>query len=923
VDARQSVALSRAFRSVPLNAERFRKVDALFAEALEREGDERQQFLDARCAGDPDLRREVEILLGIARGSTEDFLETPVFDTAAALLAGSAVRTAGDSSRFVAGDIIATRYRIVGLLGRGGMGEVYRADDLRLGHPVALKFLAPWLARDGAALSRFHREVSVARQVSHANVCRVHDIGEHDGMHFLSMEYIRGEELSSLLKRIGRLPEDKAVDVIRQLCAGLAAIHDAGVLHRDLKPANIMIDERGDVRITDFGIAALSDMLSGREALIGTPAYMAPEQFQRGEVTRRSDIYALGLVIHECFTGKRRKDAPEGSASQLDARIERVVARCLEEDPAKRPASALQVAAAMPGGDPIAAALAAGETPSPQMVAASYREGSLTPSKASALALGIVLLLALLAVRSDAIFLHHATPLDRDPALLRDTATRIASRAGVTARDHAWNFELDLDVLAHLRSPAGAAHWKRLRSGSPAPVVFWYRQSAEPLVGTESNQITLAEPPMTRSSMVTVRLDPRGHLLSFEAVPPQIATASATASTRDIDWSPFFADASLAAASFVRTTPQWTPPHHSDSHLAWRGSLPGEPAIPVRIEAASLQGRPVWFQVIGPWDRPARQVRETDTRPAFTVALLVFYFGALFVGSVLAWKNLRQGRGDRSGALKLIACTFVVRMTYWLVWAHHIPGIDELGALVAALQSALYWCVSIAILYLALEPAVRRRWPEWLVSWSRLFAGEHRDPLVGRDILFGGLLGAAFMTVSYLRAMTAPWSGPAPAPALASPLLYSNGLQGGRGALALLTNQLSAAFLFSFILITFVLLFALLTRNRRAALALTWVVFAILFTLELGSPSLATIVAATLKATLLLLAISRFGVLTLVTMMFFIHFSVFYPVTRDLTAWYATSFLVQCAVLLGLTIYGLRTALGGQRLPGARLLDEV
>src|SRR4029079_2369283 len=125
-----------------------------------------------------------------------------------------------DNARFVAGAILGDRYRIIGLLGKGGMGEVYRADDLKLGQAVALKFLPDHLISDGAALARFHREVRVARQVSHRNVCRVYDIGETNGRHFLSMGYIKGEELSSLLRRIGRLPVDKSIQLARQICAG-------------------------------------------------------------------------------------------------------------------------------------------------------------------------------------------------------------------------------------------------------------------------------------------------------------------------------------------------------------------------------------------------------------------------------------------------------------------------------------------------------------------------------------------------------------------------------------------------------------------------------------------------------------------------------------------------------------------------------
>ncbi|HEY1403291.1 MAG TPA: serine/threonine-protein kinase, partial [Pyrinomonadaceae bacterium] len=374
--------------------DRWRQIDELFEAALEREDAEaRAAFLAGACAGDDSLRREVEKMLRFDR-QAEDFIETPVFGVAARLITGqpgahtpsgaamnsekkdSAKRsqthaTSGsiDDARFIPGDVLAERYRIVGLLGRGGMGEVYRADDLKLKQPVALKFLPETLSADGAALARFYQEVSVARRISHRHVCRVYDVGEYEGQHFISMEFVRGEELASLLKRINRLPHDKAVEVARQLCAGLAAIHDQGVLHRDLKPANIMLDEHGEVRITDFGIAALTESLrNGREASAGTPAYMSPEQLDGRGLTVASDIYSLGLVLYEVFTGKkafeasnlhdmirlRRSDTTPTSPSKLiadlDPLVERVILRCLETGPGARPASALQVAAALPGG---------------------------------------------------------------------------------------------------------------------------------------------------------------------------------------------------------------------------------------------------------------------------------------------------------------------------------------------------------------------------------------------------------------------------------------------------------------------------------------------------------------------------------------------------------------------------------------------
>src|SRR5262249_45025428 len=207
-----------------------------------------------------------------------------------------------DAGTFIAGAMLAGRYRIVGLLGKGGMGEVYKAEDLKLQQTVALKFLPAAIALEGRMLARFHNEVRVARQVSHPAVCRVYDIGEVDGKHFLSMEFIDGENLLTLLRRIGRVAGDKAMELARQICGGQAAGHDLGVLHRDLKPANIMIDGRGKARITDFGLAVVAEELRSEEVLAGTPAYMAPEQLTGKEVTRHSDIYALGLVLYELFT---------------------------------------------------------------------------------------------------------------------------------------------------------------------------------------------------------------------------------------------------------------------------------------------------------------------------------------------------------------------------------------------------------------------------------------------------------------------------------------------------------------------------------------------------------------------------------------------------------------------------------------------
>src|SRR5580765_1085365 len=277
--------------------------------------------------------------------------------TVAASAPRRASRTSSSSrsqGRFAPGELLGGRYRIVALLGKGGMGEVYRADDLSLDQPVALKFLPEAVTHHEPALERFRSEVRIARQVSHPNVCRVYDLGEMEGLYFLSMEYLDGEDLGSLLRRIGRLPEDKALEIARKLCAGLAAAHEKGVLHRDLKPSNIMLDGRGNVLITDFGLAALANQIQQAEVRNGTPAYMAPEQLAGKEVSARSDIYSLGLVLYEIFTGKQAFEAstlaelvrmhtettpvsPSSLVKDLDPAVERVILRCLDPDPRNRP----------------------------------------------------------------------------------------------------------------------------------------------------------------------------------------------------------------------------------------------------------------------------------------------------------------------------------------------------------------------------------------------------------------------------------------------------------------------------------------------------------------------------------------------------------------------------------------------------------
>ena len=201
------------------------------------------------------------------------------------------------------------RYRMVTRLGRGGMGDVWRADDLMLETPVALKLIR---STSQAGRERLLQEVRLARRVTHPAVVRVFDVGEADDEVFFSMELVEGQDLASVLRHAGRLAPGRVVEIARQLCAGLQAAHAEGVLHRDLKPANVLVDQQGRVRITDFGIAVPTGAPGGR-TIAGTPRYMAPEQRLAGAtLSPQTDLYALGVVLYELLTGQHPDAARSG-----------------------------------------------------------------------------------------------------------------------------------------------------------------------------------------------------------------------------------------------------------------------------------------------------------------------------------------------------------------------------------------------------------------------------------------------------------------------------------------------------------------------------------------------------------------------------------------------------------------------------------
>jgi Protein kinase domain len=826
--------------------------------------------------------------------------------------------------------LVAGRYRIIALLGRGGMGEVYRADDLTLGQPVALKFLPDEAAGNEGLLERFHSEVRIARRVSHPNVCRVYDVGEVSGQSFFTMEYVDGEDLASLLRRIGRLPSDKALDIARQLCAGLAAAHAKGVLHRDLKPANIMLDGRGQAVITDFGLAGVAGQIEGAEVRSGTPAYMSPEQLAGKEVSVRSDIYALGLVLYEIFTGRRAVAEPAGSprrvrdgsaisrpssvVKELDPAVERAIMRCLEVDPAARPASVLSVATALPGGDPLAAALAAGETPSPEMVAAAGATVGL-PVRTAVLCLAAVVVGLAIAVylniRSSA---FEKMGLDRSPEVLEQRAREIVAQLGYEKRpvDSAYSMYSNGDVSDYLeRAKRSRAEWDEILAGRSSLVQFWYRQSPEYMSPTQFHDLSLTpgliqqnDPPEIVSGMVRVELDPQGRLIYFQAMPPQLETTHVSAAPPP-DWNQLFKLADLDPAQLQPTEPLWTTLATSDSRLAWKGTWP-ETTRPLRVEAASFQGKPVFFALIGEWTKPERSGGDTRTRGEKTrdVSAMLLLLGILAGAAALARRNYRMGRADREGALRLGLIMFVLEIMLWLFRGHLVPGLETFFFLLVALSTGLLVACVTWLLYLAVEPWVRRTWPETIITWSRLLSGQLRDALVGRDLLFGVMLGVVWILVFNARDMFLIHAGGAPR------LFNSYFLTGGRQALgtwlSVVPGSIIGALEFFFVLLG---LKILLRKDWIAAVAYV----AIFSALHAAGPH-ANVVVPTfvLVYCIAVLIVYRYGLIPLAVAIFAINLLGNVPFSADFSTWYMTTSLFALGSVLAIAAWGFYQALGGK-----------
>ncbi|MBI4906616.1 MAG: hypothetical protein HY820_23510 [Acidobacteria bacterium] len=596
-----------------------------------------------------------------------------------------------------------------------------------------------------------------------------------------------------------------------------------------------------------------------------------------------------------------------------------MILHCLAPDPADRPDSACAVAMALPGGDPLAAALAAGETPSPEMVAGAGADIGISVRAAVSC---LMLLVASILVGqwiSDDRQIAGAVSLDLPPDALAARAREVCRAFGYPAkpRDRAFGMAYDTDYLQHMWT---AKDRRPLRDRRPSPIYFWYRESPSPLLPGSVGGVRYLDPPPSKPGMLSLQLDSAGHLIQFGVVPVAVAPATPAFD----NWRTLFGAAGLDMRDFEETGSQWAPPLLPDMRKAWNGSYPGQPEPLIRVEAGTKGGRVVYFRIFHPWVSPqdGEPIRVVGVRPGVRALMnpvgAVWMWALVLLSSVLAWRNLRSGRGDRRGAFRIAVYIFVVQLIQAIAvgdLAH--PFERELPAIHRSVMLAF----QVWLAYIGLEPLARRIWPQALITWSRLLSGRWRDPLLGRDLLIGITAGCAFVTAVGVTAVGVAWS------ALSTGTLVGYALPVGLGSIVeTMAIPVSAPVLFG---ITFVVslsgLWAILGRKWAAALV-GWALLTAVFVSAAGGyaivvPQAVTWAGIGLVVALYVILLLRVGLTTMITCMVTVVLNLSLPGGLDFSAWHQQPGRINALLLFALGLYAFRIALAGRPILGAKL-DE-
>jgi serine/threonine-protein kinase len=579
-----------------------------------------------------------------------------------------------------------------------------------------------------------------------------------------------------------------------------------------------------------------------------------------------------------------------------------------------RPASALAVAAALPGGDPLAAALAAGDTPTPGMVAASGDTQGISLRTAKICLAWILAGCVAAAILGEKANLLLRTPFPHSPEILAQKANEMIQSFGYTApfADRAYHFSFDTAYQTYAeKQEKPAAYRDQLAKGQPPLIYFRYRQSPEPLIERSplGSDVSRDDPPPIVSGMIGLSLDPRGRLLQLDAVPPQMEENSS--SPAPFDWKALFTAAGLDLTRFIPAEPQWISLAPFDARAAWTGSYASAPEIPIRIEAASWHGKPVFFRLIGPWSKPERMQPFPGSPSSAPVFAWVSYV-ALAAGVFLAWRHFRAKRGDIRGANRVAALVFALACLQGLLRAHHVALSSEfyvflLRALGAALPTALTWAV-----YLAFEPYVRRRWPQSIITWSRVLNGGFRDPLVGGHLLVGLALGIGLALLNSGARLVQGISG------LSRDSIVLSALE-ARGLASILLTELLWAILDGMLLTLILMLLRVVLRRQWLAAGALVLLGA---STAIGDAHLGIMLVFQVSSyTLLAASLLRFGGLLPTIGCIIVGNTLDDVPIANFSTWYASTTVFVLVAILALTAYAFHTAVAGRPLFKADFLE--
>jgi serine/threonine-protein kinase len=609
----------------------------------------------------------------------------------------------------------------------------------------------------------------------------------------------------------------------------------------------------------------------------------------------------------------------------LDPAIERVIERCLQTDPSRRPASAIAVAAALPGGDPLAAALAAGETPSLEMVAAAGAIEAVPVAYGLTLLACVLVGLTALVPLSGGRSYTEFVPFDKPPAALADRASTVRRTLGYREpiADQYGGLTYQNEYATWARQKPPAERWTALSTGRLPTVLYWLRTSPRPLVPhVASNWPSMSsDPPLTVTGMTLTLLDTEGRLLEFNAVPPQRDSAGSPPPAPD--WTTLFTLAELPPDRFRPATPEWMPRTFADTRAAWIGDLPELPGVPLRVEAAAYRGRPTYFQVIGPWTRPGRMDAAGVERQQqiFTVLRVTIICVGLFAAALLARRNIVLGKGDRAGGRRVAWAIFALAIVSWILDATHFPdfGVEQ-NRLFQAISDSLFPAAIFWVVYLAVEPWIRRHWPDCLIGWTRLLSRGVRDPLVGRDLLVGVTAGLLVFALQHgghwVRALTGGVIEPS--------FGQYNGLEGLHYIVSdALETAASSPLDAVFFTLAYVGLRRVLRWRAAPAIGLTLVFFVFNGAQgAFGGTDALGIVVAIAMICVVVGVLLRFGLLAFMMEMFTNGLLQRAPWTPDISAWYATPMLVVIAITATLAVFAFVQSRSGAPLFGKELLVE-